>query len=205
VLVGPEGKEESFAIHKDLICANSKFFKAACSKLWTEGREKIVRLPEVKVEIFQAYIVWVYSGKVSVNGSPGSSAADKASAELNETTELYLLGDVLDDLQLRNAAMRAWVLKTKIWNIQPATSVINQVWDSTLPGSLFRKMIVDHTIMRFDRGGFEQLSEHYPKDLLHSIAVALMKKIPTVNADTFVAGVNGYLEPEISVKHDGAK
>jgi hypothetical protein len=48
-----EGRQ--FTVHKDLICANSKFSEAACSKLWAEGKEKVVRLPEVKVGTFEAY------------------------------------------------------------------------------------------------------------------------------------------------------
>lgn len=48
---------QEFTVHRHLVCANSKFFKAACSKLWAEGEEKIVRLPEVKVDAFQAYLV----------------------------------------------------------------------------------------------------------------------------------------------------
>ena len=48
---------KQFTIHKHLICAKSKFFEAACSKLWAEDTEKVVRLPEVKVDAFQAYLV----------------------------------------------------------------------------------------------------------------------------------------------------
>ena len=158
-----------------------------------------MRLPEVRVDSFQAYIVWVYSGKVSVNVNESpSSAVDKASVELNETTELYLLGDFLGDLQLRNAAMRTWVLKSKVWGIQPTSSLIKKVWDSTPPGSLFRKMIFDHTIMRFERGAFEKDSANYPKELLHSIAVTLMHKAHGADCETFIAGLDGYLEPDVS-------
>jgi hypothetical protein len=195
--VSEMGEDQKFTVHKHLICAKSKFFKAACSKLWAEGEDRVVRLPEVKAETFQAYIFWVYSGKVGVNGST-TSGTSKASAELRQTTELYLLADVLDDLQLRNAAMRSLVLKSKVWLIQPSVALIKQVWDSTPSGSLLRKMIVDHTIMRFNRKIFEKQSVDYPKDLLHSIAVALMQKAPGADCETFIAGLDGYLEPEVS-------
>lgn len=191
------GEEEQFTVHKHLICAKSKFFKAACSGSWAEGKDRVVRLPEVKAETFQAYIVWVYSGKVGVNGST-TDGINKASAELQETAELYLLADVLDDLQLRNATMRTLALKNKIWLIHPSAALIKQVWDSTTSGSLLRKMIADHTIMRFSRNEFEKHSAEYPRDLLQSVAVALMHKTPHVSAEAFVAGLDGYIEPEVS-------
>lgn len=195
------GDSQQFTVHRDLVCANSKFFKAACSKLWAEGKEKVVRLPDVKVDAFKAYVVWIYSGKVTVNTS-NKEATDKSSAEFKEIVELYLLAGILDDLQLRNAAMRTMVMKSKDWKIQPSAQVINRIWNSTSPGSLLRKMVLDKTIMRFSRSEFEKDSADYPKDLLHSMAVALMKKVATVSCDVFVAGLDEYLEPEVSGDSD---
>jgi hypothetical protein len=53
VLVGKE--EKRFTLHQDAVCANSKFFKAACSKRWREGQERTVRLPEAQPDIFKLY------------------------------------------------------------------------------------------------------------------------------------------------------
>jgi len=69
VLVGPE--EQPFVVYKDLICASSKFFKAACSKRWTEGQEKLIRLPEVEPKNFQGYVAWLCSGKYQPKASEG--------------------------------------------------------------------------------------------------------------------------------------
>jgi hypothetical protein len=144
VLVGPTGEEEKFTVHKDLVCASSKFFMVASSKRWLEGREKAVRLPEVKKETFQAYVVWIYAGKVNVNKSTKGDVNLADGEEFRETVDLYLLGDVLDDLQLRNNAMRAIVTGLKDWNVQPSCKLINHIWDSTPPGSLLRAMIADY-------------------------------------------------------------
>jgi hypothetical protein len=150
VLVGPVGDEQKFTVHKDLVCAGSKFFMAASSERWTESKEEAVRLPEIKKETFQAYVVWVYAGKVSVSKSIKSHAKLAAGEELREIVYLYLLGDVLDDLQLRNAAMRAIVTGLKDWNVQPSCNLINHIWDSTPPGSLLRNMLVDFILKRCD-------------------------------------------------------
>jgi hypothetical protein len=46
--------EYRFVVHQNKICEKSKFFRAACSKRWIEGQEKLVRLPEVDIEVFQS-------------------------------------------------------------------------------------------------------------------------------------------------------
>lgn len=201
VMVGPVGKEEEFIIHKHLVCATSRFFKAACSKLWTEGRGKIVRSSEVKLETFQAYVVWVYSGKVTVNNNPenGNGGA------FDNLIDLYLLGDVLDDIKLRNNTMRSLVAEIKAKMLHPRISVIKQIWDSTPSRSLLRKMIVDATVMCYNRDTFEKDIADYEKEVLEAVAVALIQKVPIVGCDKFVDGLEGYLEPEVSDEPDKSK
>lgn len=44
VLAGPE--EERFTLHTATACETPLFLKAACSHHWTEGKERLVRIPE---------------------------------------------------------------------------------------------------------------------------------------------------------------
>jgi hypothetical protein len=204
VLVGPVRDEQKFTVHKDLVCASSKFFMAASSERWTEGKEKAVRLPEVKKETFQAYVVWVYAGKVNINKSIKGDAKLAAAEELRETVYLYLLGNVLDDLQLRNAAMRALVTGLKDWNVQPSCNLINHIWDSTPPGSLLRNMLVDFILKRWDSSFIkENVMAQYPTDLLATIAHRLLRESyfsRSMSYEVFAAGLSGYLEPETRSK-----
>jgi hypothetical protein len=206
VLVGPTGEEEKFTVHKDLVCASSKFFMVASSKRWLEGREKAVRLPEVKKETFQAYVVWIYAGKVNVNKSIKGDVKLAAGEEFRETVDLYLLGDVLDDLQLRNAAMRAIVTGLEDWNVQPSCKLINHIWDSTPPGSLLRAMIADYILKRWDSTcSFvkEDVMAQYSKDLLATIAYRLLRETyfsREMSYEIFAAGLPAYLEPETRSK-----
>jgi hypothetical protein len=97
VLIGPE--EQIFIIHTDIVCAKSRFLKAACSDRWKEGQEECVRLPDVKPETCQCYVDWVYGG-IFVAEGPGDSA-------VNMSARLYVLGDTLDDVKLRITALKA--------------------------------------------------------------------------------------------------
>lgn len=183
---------KQFTVHKHLICAKSKFFEAACSKLWAEGTEKIVRLPEVKVDAFQAYLVWVYTGRVAVNkGAPRH--------QLRAIIELYLLGDVLDDVLLRNAAMRSLVINIPVWNVVPSVSLVTHIWASTPTKSPLRQLIIDIVVKRVGRASVETcVSVDHPAEFVHSIAVVSLKQLSTVSAEKFISGLNGYLEPEPS-------
>jgi len=64
IVVLVDSEEKHFSVHQDAICDKSKFSKAACSKHWIEGQEKLIRLPEVKPEVFQRYSNWIYSGTI---------------------------------------------------------------------------------------------------------------------------------------------
>lgn len=188
MLIGPEESQQTYTIHKHLICNSSKFFHAACSKLWAEGKEKLVRLPEANPEAFQAYVVWVYTGRVIIN------KADDVS-EINQTIRLYLLGDVLDDRSLRNEAMRALVRQNGKWKVQPSVELIQEIWDSTTSGSRLRKMIVDLIIMRRSRDNMTGIAD-FPKDILHELTSSLLKRVDTQSHTAFASGLDGYLEPE---------
>lgn len=187
VLVGPEEGQQRFTVHKHLICASSKFFNAACSKLWLEGKEKLVRLPEVKVETFRAYVVWVYAGKIAVNKS-------NLKDEFRQTVGLYLLGDILDDLVLRDEAMKTMVTKP----MASDGALVGQIWDSTTLGSRLRQMIVDAIIMGGTRNKQPGDLSNYPKELLQTLTVSLLGRVPTVSKEKFVAGLGAYLEQSTS-------
>jgi hypothetical protein len=183
---------QEFTVHRHLVCANSKFFKAACSKLWAEGEEKIVRLPEVKVDAFQAYLVWVYTGKVVFNG-------EAPRHKLRAIIDLYLLGDILDDLLLRNTAMRSLVIHIPGWSVIPSVGLVNHIWASTPAGSPLRQVIIDIIVKRVGRANLERcVTVDHPAEFLHDMAVVLLKQVPTVSAERFISGMNGYLEAEPS-------
>lgn len=102
MLVGPHQKEESFTILEDVLCASSKSCKAACSEVWTEGKEKLVRLPEVQPSAFQSYAVWAYSGKVEVDTDRYPLPRSQQALLLNAC----IIRDVLDDVKFRNEVTR---------------------------------------------------------------------------------------------------
>jgi hypothetical protein len=193
--VGSE--EELFMIHKDVVCASSKFFKAACSQRWIEGKEKKVTLPEMEPKVFQDYVAWLYSRAYQLQASKGDADPEVHDA-LQAAIELYLLGDVLDDIRLRNKIVQ--VLVTDDLELVPGSRTLHQLWARTTPASLLRKMYVVIFTRRVDREEFAKIVASYPAELVQEIAVAALKQTERINAECFISKLAIFLEP---VPEDG--
>jgi hypothetical protein len=62
-------------------------------------------------------------------------------------------------------------------------------------------LIVDMTVKRMNREHIKDL-DGYPEDLMRSIAISALEKLPIVTDAAFVSGLDDYLEPE-GVEHLG--
>jgi hypothetical protein len=131
ILVGEDTEEEQrFTVHKDMICAKSKFFRAACSERWPTGREIIVRLPAGTPEDFQIYVEWVYTSRINID----IEDIEELQAKL---TDMYILGDLVDDYQLRIATIER--LMTNVLVDSPIVCPeLHKVYEATVAGSPLR-------------------------------------------------------------------
>ncbi|KIV95194.1 hypothetical protein PV10_02874 [Exophiala mesophila] len=77
IFVGP-GKKE-LAMHKDLLCAASKYFNAAFNHGFAEGEDGVLNLPDEEPGRFQLFYDWLYTGRV----------VEGPSMYMTEDTQLY--------------------------------------------------------------------------------------------------------------------
>jgi hypothetical protein len=194
VLVGAE--EKRFILHQDLVCAKSKFFKVACSNRWREGQERIVRLPEAEAATFKVYSTWIYSGDIEEDAcTPTSDKRDRFAAQTS-LIKLYLLGDTLDDIQLRNRTIRMLSTSVKRLDAIPGISNVDQIWESTVSGSLLRKMIIDLFIWIADHSYFVKSIHRFPASFVQEVAVASLGALGTKDLDNLAENFQQYTEPE---------
>jgi hypothetical protein len=186
VLVGAE--EQCFTVHKGVLCSKSKFFRAACGERWKSGQEKIVRLPEVEAMVFQRYVDWAY-GDILVSEKDSK-------ADMVMLVHLYLLGDKLDDVKLRNKAIKAMTSCSYVNRLAPHASTITLIWSNTTPSSPLRKWIIDHKMLRYSRPEFAKEITEYPAELVQQIALKFIGQTPSQSADVFQAKLPEYLETE---------
>jgi len=196
VVVGPS--EQPFLVHKDIICAKSKFFAAACSERWVEGKEKKVTLPEAKASAFQSYLVWVYCGKVDVTciSSEDFDYLPTESGKIEaKNFELCFLGDAFDDIRLRNRVLENLILDINEFNNILFPSIVTRVWEKTPENSPVRKMMVDLAYLRGHRTFLLDNLTRFPQDFVQQVAAALLQEIPAKDSKVFKAKLPLYLEP----------
>lgn len=194
VLVGTE--EERFVLHQDAVCAKSKFFKAACSKQWLEGQERIVRLPEAGAAIFQAYCSWIYSGELQELTCTAASDVADGIAECKSLIKLYLLGDSLDDIALRNQMNVVLFKAMENQKKLVENGLIRLVWESTVPKSSMRGMIVDVFVSRHSCAQFAERVSDFPTKFVQEVAVAAMEARKTSAWKLVAKRLPQYVETE---------
>lgn len=187
--------EQRFTLHQDAVCAKSKFFKAACSKRWREGQEKVVRLPEVEAATFKAYCSWIYSGEIANYTCTKGSAIDERIAVTGRLIDLYL-GDKLDDIQLRNQAILRLFTCLQTLNTFPTISATKLIFDSTSPGSRLRKLVVDAYVSRCIRKKFAKNVSRFPPEFVQELAVAALNVAPVLSWAYLAKDLSPYMEQE---------
>jgi hypothetical protein len=171
ILIGK--KEHRFVVEKNKLCVKSKLIRIACAPgRWLEGHDMVVRLPEVESQtLFKRYLSWICTDMVTIKET---TATEPESMKMNLLIKLYLLGDYLDDVRLRNVTIRALTMYATCPSIQEC----NMIFEQTPPASPLRKWTVDAIISLADRHTFERLSVLYDLDLTLQIAIMLMHQRP---------------------------
>jgi hypothetical protein len=200
VLVGDE--RTPYMLHKDKICAQSNFLKAACSQAYepwaaVDVDDSIVRLPEESPEHFETYRDWVYKSQIHI------SNAISVNEEIG-LMRLYLLGIVLDDYKFRNAVMERF-------------KEIGEVYAKTSAGSPLRRFPVIFAMHPHDPNapGALEIMEEWPKVFITEMAQELLlDRLSNGPADGSVMGslqaalrdsIRPEIEPEVDTEEFGGE
>ena len=176
-----------------MICATSKFFRAACSTRWLKDGERVIRLPDVQPPDFQVYVHWSYTGDLVVEDE-----ATKADRGMN-LARMYIVGDVLDDVKLRNSATRllnAAVIAQGFFGPR----VIRLIWANTTNTSLLRRWTVETAVLAMSRKDFAKNSARFPAEFMSAIAMEALQRVRPIVRDErergFTRLLPNYLESE---------
>lgn len=172
VFVGKGDGEQRFTVHKDMICAKSKFFQAACSKRWKSGKEKIVRPPDVTPEQFQIYAKWVYTSRVSVD-------EERLVDEQITLMDMYIFGDIIDGYQLRNITMERLIHNVRDCKYFPEAQCFDKVYAATPTGSPLRRFLVEWILYRASRKALAGEMAKWPAEFAQDLALAAVTQVPS--------------------------
>ncbi|KAK4954671.1 hypothetical protein LTR10_008104 [Elasticomyces elasticus] len=189
VLVGDE--KVPFTIHTDTIRAKSTFFDAACQREWTEGREKMVKLPEVAPDTFELYAAWVYHGKIDhealrVAAVPKATARQDLieekprkfwSTSMMDLTRLHVAADFLGDAELMKRAVDGIteIIAANFTWIHRLEDIVSYIWGSTSSKSGLRKMVLDYVVcngaLKSMRDFLRELQPNVPSEFFADLAL----------------------------------
>jgi len=204
VLVGTA--EKPFTVHREALCAKSRFFAAACSSRWTEGKEKVVRLSEQKAESFQEYVHWVYNHEIDLEPLPEQMSASPNTTELDkgrrrvrcQYLELYLLADKLRDTKLANRVMDLLVDVCCVRGLLlPSVVLITRAYEQTAPGSRLRSLLVDLWVACRRSGNLEGSVTGLPRDFVNDLVMKLLPATPRTPKAAIERGKRKYQEIEV--------
>ncbi|SMR62074.1 unnamed protein product [Zymoseptoria tritici ST99CH_1E4] len=182
VLVGADGQH--FVVHENYICRKSAFFKAACSKKWVEGRDRVVRLPEILPQTFRVYLDWTYTDRFSlqaVKSSLGTGCFKDHGVECTRENCLvrarllqfercyiaakYLMDDPLHVVVIDG--MREWMITKNQERF--ADQVIELAWSETERGCGLQRVVLDGYLAKIEaadvRGVLEAKFPEFVVDL----------------------------------------
>lgn len=193
ILVGPS--EEPFNIHKDRLCACSRFFAAALSNsVWLETQENLVRLPEIDPHHFRVYAHGVYTNKIDLSVR---WKADELSDVHKQQglMEHYVLAEYLDDFFARTCALADLCEGWAEWTSVPLPAATVPFYEKTAPGSALRAYLVEVTL----RLAPEHIAEHIgelPREFLQEFAVAGLDSPFALSKEEFVERLKEKLLPD---------
>jgi hypothetical protein len=149
--------------------------------------------------VFQRYSNWIYSGLISGIRCTRASSIKDQSSEHNYLVYLYLLGDSLDDIQLRNTAIQELskhLEACELGEVFPMPSETAEVWSFTPPGSRLRKLMVHYTLSLHSREMFVARAADFPEAFMREIALAALCKVPAMSFNEANRNFEQFLELE---------
>ncbi|KAI9699791.1 MAG: vesicle coat component [Candelina mexicana] len=132
VYVGPNRKH--WNLHRDLLCARSKYFKAALGGDFKEAQDKAISYPDEDPAVFGLFISWLYCGTLQV-------PMDKCT--LTHYFKLYVLADKFSIEALKNLTIDAIREHYRLSGCYAGASRIEYIYSNTASRDPMRKFLVD--------------------------------------------------------------
>lgn len=156
-------------VHKDIVCARSPLFEAACKKGWSEGQEGIVRLPEHTLNSFKLFAHWIYSDKIKLDLIPDPNE----NAEVAYFMDAWNLGDFLGATEFQNQVADSAI---KIVRARPHIQPHPETMQKAPSGSPMFRLMVDQ-VAHFANGAYvEEFGSTWPIEFLLAVTKVLYNR-----------------------------
>ena len=112
--------------------------------------------------------------------------------------KLYMLGNMLQDVRLRNkvieAFIDAYVAPSPV--MLPGPTGVTYIYENTAQPAPMRRLLGHVTLSRVSREALEKNVSKYPRELVDSLAVSAAQKVATTSVGAFNEKRANYPEAE---------
>ncbi|TVY39959.1 Transcription factor [Lachnellula subtilissima] len=209
LFIGPD--EVVFGIQKDLLCAQSPYFRDELAKEGDNKVEYVLKVPDTTVEIFGCFQNFIYTGEVY------NRRGGKEMPEYTLLLGVWKLATKLQMAPLRVAVLDSMAERRQRTNMIPGIELLEAAWKETEQGSGLRKMLIEWSAEHSEYSNISFLSVHFvdlveyarlilrsspyvrndfarslPKEILSELVI-VMSELPTTSAKKSVK-----MDPPIS-------
>ncbi|GAB7340370.1 hypothetical protein MBLNU457_6815t1 [Dothideomycetes sp. NU457] len=202
--VGPQKKV--FRVHKNLIIAQSEYFKKAFTgPAWEESHTQVIDLDDAIAILVNVVVAWLYTGRVhyiTEHVSDQEAVNLTATAELSPSgqplkipefenpdrwdlsllVELYIFADRYFFCELKKDLLRHIVdnLHNKRWipEVEEEAKLLGYIWTSLPRGSGLKTLILDVWAFNFDWEMDENIAALLPRELLTGLLKKVCDRLP---------------------------
>jgi hypothetical protein len=135
LFIGPD--EVVFGIQKDLLCAQSPYFRDELAKEGENRVEYVLKVPDTTVEIFGCFQNFIYTGEVY------DKRGGKEVPEYTLLLGVWKLATKLQMAPLRVTVLDSMAERRRQTNMIPGIELLEAAWKETEQGSGLRKMLIE--------------------------------------------------------------
>ena len=187
-------KPVTFDVHENTLRQTSAFFKAALEQQrWKEGVSGVIELPsddelsEVDPAVFDAYLQWLYSGKVDYKCDITEKTRESHNVEFVKLAHMYVLGEKVQDDTFCDAVIDTTIDKI-MYHLADGTrwfattDPVNIIYGGTPTGSPARRFLVD-IYVRYGKSDWVEEERDVDHEVLLDLARAFLDSRPQPKRD----------------------
>ncbi|KJX96133.1 hypothetical protein TI39_contig804g00009 [Zymoseptoria brevis] len=152
IVVGGEGATKTFPLHKGILCHYSGYFDKALNGTFMEARNKEIILSEEEVDVFEDFVVWLYS-----------RATPDGKKSYEKLSHLWAFADRRDVPLLMNQSLDAFRDEVVSHWTNPASS-IRFIYANTTENSGLRRFAMGLVAHTADAAKSLQDTEDWPRE-----------------------------------------
>lgn len=165
-------------VYEDLIRERSEYFRAACSKEWTQippgdqSQEKVIPLPAYHPETFRLYLQCIHDPQADLADVVGICPYDEERGErkindgVYDLCNVWILADYLGDEEIADKVIDFFVLIGDAKKLKYGLHTLDLVAKDTSPDSKLQQLWVDYIAAYIPKSWLDGLSRKPPHDFM---------------------------------------